>query len=154
MNLRSGWSNFPLGWWSFFIWLHSKRFRHFWFNVFYGLKSIYHILSMLPWWRHQIETFSALLALCEGNHRWPVASRHKSQLRGALVGFLCAREQTVEQTVDMPVIGDPMVRIVTSLWCRTCDKKLRLKNACPLDQFDERFCHRYSIYNEISFCSH
>ena len=25
-----------------------------------------------PWWRHQMETFSASLALCEGNHWWPV----------------------------------------------------------------------------------
>ena len=23
-----------------------------------------------PWWRNQMETFSALLAICEGNHRW------------------------------------------------------------------------------------
>ena len=32
-----------------------------------------------PWWRHQMETFSALLALCAGTHRWPVNSLHKGQ---------------------------------------------------------------------------
>ena len=37
------------------------------------------------WWRHQIETFSALLALCVGNHRSPVNSPHKGQWRGALM---------------------------------------------------------------------
>ena len=27
-----------------------------------------------PWWRHQMETFSTLLAICAGNHRSPVNS--------------------------------------------------------------------------------
>ena len=35
------------------------------------------------WWRHQMETFSALLALCEGNS--PVNSPHKGQWRGAFM---------------------------------------------------------------------
>ena len=35
-------------------------------------------------WRHQMETFSALLAICAGNHRSPVNSPHKGQWRGAL----------------------------------------------------------------------
>ena len=35
-----------------------------------------------PWWRHQMDTFSALLALC---HRSPVNSQHKGQWRGALM---------------------------------------------------------------------
>ena len=43
-----------------------------------------------PWWRHQMETFSALLALCAGIHRSPVNSPHKSQWRGALMfSFIC-----------------------------------------------------------------
>ena len=33
----------------------------------------------MTWWRHQMETFSALLAICAGN------SPHKGQWRGALV---------------------------------------------------------------------
>ena len=45
------------------------------------------------WWRHQIETFSALLAVCAGNspiHRSPVNSPHKGQWRGALMfSFIC-----------------------------------------------------------------
>ena len=46
----------------------------------------------LSWWRHQMETFSALLAICAGNspgmrgiHRSPVNSPHKGQWRGALM---------------------------------------------------------------------
>ena len=35
------------------------------------------------WWRHQMETFSALLAICAGN--LPVNSLHKGQWRGALI---------------------------------------------------------------------
>ena len=37
------------------------------------------------WWCHQIETFSALLALCEGIHRSPMDSPHKGQWREALM---------------------------------------------------------------------
>ena len=40
---------------------------------------------MISWWRHQMETFSALLALCAGNSPVPVNSPHKGQWRGALV---------------------------------------------------------------------
>ena len=43
------------------------------------------------WWRHQMETFSALLALCEGNHFSPVDSPHKGQWRGALMfSLICS----------------------------------------------------------------
>ena len=40
---------------------------------------------LYPWWRHQMETFSALLALCAGNSPVPVNSPHKGQWRGALM---------------------------------------------------------------------
>ena len=44
------------------------------------------------WWRHQMETFSALLALCAGNSPVPVTSPHKGQWRGALMfTLICAR---------------------------------------------------------------
>ena len=46
---------------------------------------------MMSWWRHQMETFSALLALCAGNSPVPVNSPHKGQWRGALMfSFICA----------------------------------------------------------------
>ena len=37
------------------------------------------------WWRHQMETFFALLALCAGNSPIPVNSPHKGQWRGSLM---------------------------------------------------------------------
>ena len=43
----------------------------------------YHL--SFPWWRHQMETFSALLATCAGNSPVPVNSPHKGQWRGALM---------------------------------------------------------------------
>ena len=39
----------------------------------------------VPWWRHQMETFSELLTLCEGNHQSSVNSPHKGQWRRALM---------------------------------------------------------------------
>ena len=39
----------------------------------------------IAWWRYQMETFSALLALCVGNSPFPVNSPHKGQWRGALM---------------------------------------------------------------------
>ena len=57
------------------------------FAVFcYGLVFCYRFGS--SWWRHQIETFSALLALCAGNSPVPVNSPHKGQWRGALMFYL------------------------------------------------------------------
>ena len=41
--------------------------------------------SSYTWWRHQMETFAALLALCAGNSPVPVNSPHKGQWRGALM---------------------------------------------------------------------
>ena len=44
------------------------------------------------WWRHQMETFPALLTICAGNSPVPVNSPHKGQWRGALMfTLICAR---------------------------------------------------------------
>ena len=43
------------------------------------------------WWRHQMETSSALLAFVRGIHRWPVKTPHKAQWQGALIfSLICA----------------------------------------------------------------
>ena len=68
------------------------------------------------WWRHQMETFSALLALCAGNS--PATGEFPSQrpvTRGIDVFLWSAPEQTIEQTMDSPVIWDAIAPIVTSL---------------------------------------
>ena len=60
-------------------------------NNFNGFK-IYRLMSRYisqnsgcAWWRHQMETFSALLAICAGNSLAPVNFPHKGQWRGALM---------------------------------------------------------------------
>ena len=42
-------------------------------------------LSRQAWWRHQMKSFSALLAFCVGNSTVTVDSPHKGQWRGALM---------------------------------------------------------------------
>ena len=59
-------------------WIRFPRFR---------LKD-----DFLAWWRHQMETFSELLALCAGKSLVPVNSLHKGQWCGALMfSLICAR---------------------------------------------------------------
>ena len=49
-----------------------------------------HTPYAIPCWRHQMETFSALLVTCAGNS--PVNSPHKSQCHGALMfSLICTR---------------------------------------------------------------
>ena len=44
-----------------------------------------------PWWRHQMETFSALLTFCAGNSPVTGEFPHKGQWRGALMfSLICA----------------------------------------------------------------
>ena len=53
----------------------------------------------VSWWRHQIETFSALLAICAGIHRSPVNFPHKGQWRGALTfSDLCLNKLLSKQS--------------------------------------------------------
>ena len=48
-------------------------------------------LTLQPWWRHQMETFSTLLALCAGGSPVPVISPRRGQWRGALMfSLICA----------------------------------------------------------------
>ena len=50
-----------------------------------------------------------------GIHRSPVHSPHKGPWRGTLMFLLSAPEQTVEQTIERPVIWDAISLIMTSL---------------------------------------
>ena len=52
--------------------------------------------SFYPWWRHQMETFSTLLAICAGNSPVPVNSPHKGQWHGAFMFSLICAWITVE----------------------------------------------------------
>ena len=72
--------------------------------------------SHIPWWCHQMETFSALLTLCAGNS--PVTSEFSAQRTSdtELWYFLwSAPEQTDEYTIEMPVIRDAIMFIMMLL---------------------------------------
>ena len=61
---------------------------------------------MYTWWNHQMETFSALLTFVRGIHRLPVTDEFPLQ-RPVTRGFdWSAPQQTVEQSIEMPVIWD------------------------------------------------
>ena len=70
------------------------------------------------WWRHQRETFSALLALLwwkSTGHMWiPLTKASDAELWCFLWS---APEQTVRQTIEMPVIWDAIALVITSQWC-------------------------------------
>ena len=100
-----------------FIVLHMK---HFWRRpswncnwleeISYIYIPILVIMALLDfqrsdtWWRHQIETFSALLALCAGNSQVRVNSPHKGQWRGALMfSLICV---WINAWVNNPEAGD------------------------------------------------
>ena len=68
-------------------------------------------MAIQTWWRHQMETFCVPLAFAGGIHRWPVDSPHKAS-DVKLLFFLCAPDQTVEQTVEAPVI----LSAIMSMW--------------------------------------
>ena len=65
------------------------------------------------WWRHQMETFSAWLALCEGNP--PVNGGFPSHGPVTWSFDVCFNEQTIEQTLKSPVIWDTIGLIMMSL---------------------------------------
>ena len=74
----------------------------------YTGESLQQRVSDGAWWRHQIKTFSVLLALCKGNP--PVTG--DTMLRCFLWSVV---EQTVEQTIETPMIWDAIALIMTSL---------------------------------------
>ena len=69
------------------------------------------------WWRHQMETFSALLAVCEGNSsvtdEFP-SQRPVTRRFDVFFDHLCP-QQTAEQTIETPVMWDTITPIMASL---------------------------------------
>ena len=110
------------------------------------------VLWSLTWWRHQMETFSVLLALCAGNS--PVPGEfppHKGQWRGALMfSFICARlngwvsnDETGDlrryrAQYDVTVMYNAFVVQCDVFHCNTKSTEIcavsHLRNNRPLDQ--------------------
>ena len=83
-------------------WSLEVKMNIFLCNIFFMITSWYSLQMQrgvffllvaqrrFSWWRHQMETFSAILALCAGTLPVQVDSPHKAQWRGALmVSFIC-----------------------------------------------------------------
>ena len=89
-------------------------------------------LLHIPWWRHQMETFSALLALCVGNSSVTVNSPHRGQWREALMFSLtCALNN---ERLNKQSWGWWFESTLHSLW-RHCHAKISIadedfKNQC------------------------
>ena len=73
--------------------LTARRHDHYVTDaVFLNLFSCMRKMFLSSWCRHQMETFSALQAICAGNSPVPVDYPHKDQWRGALMfSLICTR---------------------------------------------------------------
>ena len=70
-------------------WHHDNSF--IWLPLIASKRATRHALHLLTWWRHQMETFSALMAFVRRIHRSPVNFLHKGQWCGALMfSLICA----------------------------------------------------------------
>ena len=96
----------------------------YWCIVSYGADVLLNLWDWSTWWRHQMETFSALLAICAGNSPVPVNSPHKGQWRGALFSLICV---WIDGWVDNREAGDVIrycahydVIVMISVLCIYC----------------------------------
>ena len=69
-------------------------------NAFPETKQFYD-----PWWRHDKETLSALLALCEGNPMSPIDSPRKGPIKlGFGISFAVRLNKLLKKTSQ--IVGD------------------------------------------------
>ena len=125
-------------------WVIVHGHRSFMYWLVFSLDSV-------TWWRHQMEPFSRHCPFVRRTHRSPVDSPHKGQWQLWCFTW-CASGQTVEQTVEMPVIWDTMVLIVMSLWWlnrNTAD--LIHKGHIPAFEFN-LICGRLYSIDTIDYC--
>ena len=95
-----------------------------------------------PWWRHQMEAFSTLLALYVGIHRSAVNSHHKRPVMRTRMFLWCGSTQAVKQTVEWPVFKNSM----TFIWRHRNDYPPELSN-CNSNNIKFSHCE-WSNHNE------
>ena len=81
--------------------------------ICYILIDVFNVCAWL-WWRHQMETFSTLLVLCDGHRQIPLTKASDAEFRCYLWSV---PEETIDQTIETPLIREAIVLIMTSLWC-------------------------------------
>ena len=111
-------------------------------------------LTSATWWRHQMETFSALLALCAGNSPVPVKYPHKGQWRGALMfplicvcinGWVNNREagdsRHYRGHYDVNVMKSPIFPGRNMLWIQKFAKENT--SFCQIDRHSVMWLYKY-----------
>ena len=99
-------------------------------------EALSYIIKMSrTWWRHQMETFSALLALTvQGIHRSPANSPHKGQWRGAF-RFLRRHRAHYDVTV-IDIMGNVAYHLSYNQWAlwahagRHCEPQVSIPREC------------------------
>ena len=92
------------------------------------LSCVRTMIIFITWWRHQMETFSALLVFVRGIHRSPVNSSHEGQWRRALMFSLIS--VWINNWVNNRKVGDLRRYhthydvIVMSVWGQYYSEKL------------------------------
>ena len=110
-------------------------------------QTCYPILIQTTWWCHEMETFSALLALCAGNSPVTGEFPHKGQWRGALMFSLMHWRHCNERYVCW------WIMIISPKLCLYCthdvngDWNTTLGTCTPRTEFDtgstDRTVHHY-----------
>ena len=109
------------GWFDYYVTTHRHKDFHYkdktamrTFHL-YNENSYTDKMTSLPWWRHQMETVSALLAICAGNSPVPDEFPTQRPVTRSFDFFLSsASESTVKWTIVRLVIWDAIVPIMTS----------------------------------------
>ena len=104
-----------------------------------------------PWswlvssWNHQMEAFSASLAICEGIHRSPVNSPHKGQWRGSVIfSLICARTNVWTNHWDTSVLRRHRVHYDVTVMLHT--KSLSPNFRTPGTEIKRRKCRPSGHY--------
>ena len=80
---------------------HHRQLVEGWEFVGGHTGTIIQVFILITWWRHQMQTFSALLALCEGNPTVIVGFPRKWQwLRYLLFSLICAWTNSWANNLD------------------------------------------------------
>ena len=108
-------------------------------------------LSFTLWWRHQMETFFALLAFVRGIHRWPMDSPHKGKWRVAFTfSLISAWTNPSANNRDAGVLRRHCAwyDVTVMWWIFLCHYWVQLfsqnmKNMSFFNQFPLSYMHRH-----------
>ena len=103
-----------------FMWLWYLLRYFLWFVCQY-FSRLFRIVATESWWCHQAETFSALLAFCEGNALLVTGVFPTQKARDSELWFFFISAWTNGAKIDTTVISDAIALIMTSLQWRSVD---------------------------------